>query len=99
MYRKIALFSLFQGRGATEKIPKIAKKGRKFALLSLYLLYKMKIQGEPRPPLPSAADAHDYQWPTLCTDLQHNKTLGLKPQKCYNRLLTHIDLSRQFNPR
>jgi len=36
-YRKIALFSLFQG--AMEKRPKNSKKGRKIALLSLYVLY------------------------------------------------------------
>jgi len=39
-YRKIALFSLFRGRGeATENRPKNSKKSRKTALLSLYLLY------------------------------------------------------------
>jgi len=39
-YRKIALFSLFQGEGgATEKRPKTRKKGQKITLSSLYLLY------------------------------------------------------------
>jgi len=37
-YRKIALFSIFQG-GQRKKDRKIVKKGRKIALLSLYLLY------------------------------------------------------------
>jgi len=36
---KIALLSLFQGKGATEKRPKYTKMDRKIALLSLYLLY------------------------------------------------------------
>jgi len=38
-YRKIALFSLFQGEGQRKKRPKNSKKCRKKALLSLYLLY------------------------------------------------------------
>jgi len=38
-YRKIALFSLFQGGANEIKDRKIAKKKPKIALLSLYLLY------------------------------------------------------------
>jgi len=54
-YRKIVLFSLFQG-SQRKKDWTIAKKGRKIALLSLYLLYLCyvwKSMGGPRPPLPT----------------------------------------------
>jgi len=37
-YRKIALFSLFEGAGNGKKTEN-SKKGRKIALLGLYLLY------------------------------------------------------------
>jgi len=54
--RKIALLSLFQGRGGQQKKwSKNSKKDRKTALFSLYLLYLYhvwKSRGGPRPPAP-----------------------------------------------
>jgi len=54
--RKIALLSLFQGGGATEKRP----KNSTFKFLSTIFVPCMKIQGSHGPLLPPAADTHEH---------------------------------------
>jgi len=53
---------IFQG-GQRKKRPKISKKGRKIALLILYLhvVPCLKIWERPRLSLPPAADTHEYR--------------------------------------
>jgi len=65
-------------RGATEKDRKIAKKGRKIALLSFYYICTMyENPGGARPP---AADAHKSN--QICPNLinfAQNILLGMQP--------------------
>jgi len=55
-----------RGGGPTEKRPKISKKYRKIALLSIYLLYLYHVwksrgsRAPLPPPLPPAVDAYVY---------------------------------------
>jgi len=103
-YRKIALFNLFQGGKATKKRP----KNNTFKPLSTIFVPCLKIQGGPRspdpghapPPLPPAADAHEYlKWKCCYFEKynHHNIGLNISPPRIQLRKFYSTKLNSGFD--